>query len=58
MSDWDITKHTKKVMCILDIFSEGIHYEIIPNENDFQGWDVRLLEEYPETVIRYGKVAI
>ena len=42
---------------ILDKLSEGIHYEIIPQADDTRGWDVRLLEEYPETVIRYGKVA-
>ena len=42
---------------ILDKLSEGIHYEIIPQTVDTRGWDVRLLEEYPETVIRYGNVA-
>ena len=42
---------------ILDKLSEGVHYEIIPQIDDTRGWDVRLLEEYPETVIRYGKVA-
>ena len=42
---------------ILDKLSEGIHYEIIPQTDDIRGWDVRLLEEYPETVIRYGNVA-
>ena len=42
---------------ILDKLSEGVHYEIIPQSDDIRGWDVRLLEEYPETVIRYGKVA-
>ena len=42
---------------ILDKLSEGVHYEIIPQTDDTRGWDVRLLEEYPETVIRYGKVA-
>ena len=41
----------------LDKLSEGIHYEIIPQTDDTRGWDVRLLEEYPETVIRYGNVA-
>ena len=39
---------------ILDKLSEGVHYEIIPQTDDTRGWDVRLLEEYPETVIRYG----
>ena len=42
---------------ILDKLSEGVHYEIIPQTDDIRGWDVRLLEEYPETVIRYGNVA-
>ena len=42
---------------IVDKLSEGIHYEIIPSSLDEMGWDVRLLEEFPETVIRYGNVA-
>ena len=42
---------------ILDKLSEGVHYEIIPQADDTRGWDVRLLEEYPETVLRYGNVA-
>ena len=42
---------------ILDKLSEGVHYEIIPQTDDTRGWDVRLLEEYPETIIRYGNVA-
>ena len=42
---------------ILDKLSEGVHYEIIPQTDDTRGWDARLLEEYPETVIRYGNVA-
>jgi len=36
--------------------SENIHYEIIPQVDNEQGWDVRLLEDYPETVIRFGNV--
>ena len=36
--------------------SEDIHYQIIPQADNEYGWDVRLLEEYPETVIRYGNV--
>ena len=52
MSDWELTKQG-----ILSTLSEGVHYEIIPQVDDTRGWDVRLLEEYPETVIRYGKVA-
>ena len=39
---------------ILDKISEKIHYDIIPDSDDEKGWDVRLLEEYPETVISYG----
>ena len=42
---------------IVDKLSEGIHYEIIPSSLDEKCWDVRLLEEFPETVIRYGNVA-
>jgi hypothetical protein len=52
MSDWELTKQG-----ILSTLSEGVHYEIIPQADDTRGWDVRLLEEYPETVIRYGNVA-
>ena len=37
--------------------SEDVHYHIIPQE-ETEGWDVRILEEYPETVIRYGKVSM
>jgi len=55
MSDWELTKQYQQG--ILDKLSEGVHYEIIPQVDDTRGWDVRLLEEYPETVIRYGKVA-
>src|SRR6056300_759174 len=36
--------------------SEDIHYQIIPQVDNEQGWDVRLLEDYPETVIRFGNV--
>ena len=38
--------------------SEDVHYKIIPQADAADGWDVRLLEEYPETVIRYGSVKI
>ena len=55
MSDWELTKQYQQG--ILDKLSEGVHYEIIPQSDDIRGWDVRLLEEYPETVIRYGNVA-
>lgn len=35
--------------------SEKVHYEIIPSENP-HGWDIRILEEYPETVISFGAI--
>ena len=40
--------------------SEGIDYELIPSEqeNFDQAWDVRLLTDYPETVIRFGNIAV
>ena len=40
--------------------SENIHYQLIPQQdNESEGWDVRLLEgPQPETVIRYGTVSI
>lgn len=38
---------------ITEMLSEKIHYEIIPSENP-HGWDIRILEEYPETVISFG----
>ena len=40
--------------------SENIHYQLIPQQdNESEGWDVRLLEgPHPETVIRYGTVSI
>ena len=40
---------------ILDKLSENVHYDIIPADRE-NGWDVRLLEEYPETVISYGAI--
>lgn len=36
--------------------SEKVHYEIIPSENP-HGWDIRILEEYPETVISFGTIS-
>ena len=36
--------------------SEGIAYELVP-EGEY-GWNVRLLEEYPETVIKFGTVTL
>lgn len=38
---------------ITEMLSEKIHYEIIPSENP-HGWDIRILEEFPETVISFG----
>ena len=37
--------------------SEDVHYQIIP-QDETDGWDVRILEEYPETVIRFGQVSL
>ena len=34
--------------------SEGIDYELIPEDND--QWHVRLLTEFPETVVQFGTV--
>ena len=36
--------------------SEHIHYDIIPQSESEDGWDVRINEEFPETVIRFGNV--
>jgi hypothetical protein len=41
-------------MIDLEKVSEGIHYELIPADDDV--WHVRITEEYPETVIRFGAV--
>lgn len=35
--------------------SENVHYEIIPAD-DPHGWNIRILEEYPETVISFGTI--
>ena len=40
---------------ILDKLSENVHYDIIPANRE-DGWDVRILEEFPETVISYGAI--
>jgi len=37
------------------MLSEKIHYEIVPAD-DAHGWNIRLLEEYPETVISFGTI--
>jgi hypothetical protein len=34
---------------------EDIHFQIIPSEEG-HGWDIRILEEFPETVIRFGAI--
>lgn len=46
---------------IVTRLSEGIHYELIAPEKNLndQAWDVRFLEgPHPETVIRYGNIAV
>ena len=35
--------------------SEDIHYQIIPSDEG-HGWDIRILEDFPETVIRFGAI--
>ena len=48
-------------MIDLDKVSEGIHYELVPVEDNpnEQAWHVRILEgEFAETVIAFGNVAI
>ena len=36
---------------------EGIHYQIIPDREDEQSWNVRILKgQYTETVLKYGTV--
>ena len=42
----------------LQKMSEGIHYVLEPTDDDNeQGWNVRINERFPETVIRFGNVA-
>ena len=37
--------------------SEGIHYELIPLEEDPDAWAIRVLEgSFAETIIKYGQV--
>jgi hypothetical protein len=46
-------------MIDLDKISEGIHYELIPNEEAEidQAWNIRILEgDFTETVIQFGAV--
>lgn len=40
---------------ILEKLSENVHYDIIPANRE-DGWDVRILEVFPETVISYGAI--
>ena len=37
--------------------SENVHYEIIPSD-DKHGWNIRLLEEFPETVISFDVIEL
>ena len=42
----------------IDIYkkSEGVHYELIPLEEDSQAWAIRIIEgPFSETVIKYGR---
>ena len=35
--------------------NENVHYEIVPADDE-HGWNIRILEEYPETVISFGAI--
>lgn len=37
--------------------SENVHFEIIPSE-DKHGWNIRILEEFPETVIAFDVIEV
>lgn len=37
------------------LLEENKDYELIPQE-ETEGWDVRLIDKYPETVIRFGNI--
>ena len=37
--------------------SENVHFEIIPSE-DKHGWNIRILEEFPETVIAFDVIEL
>lgn len=46
-------------MIDLKRLSEDVHFQLIPQDGGNQpGWDVRILETFPETVIRFGNVEI
>lgn len=37
--------------------SEDIHYEIVPSDNP-HGWDIRIMEEFPETKIAFDVIEL
>lgn len=37
--------------------SENVHFEIIPSE-DKHGWNIRILEEFPETIIAFDVIEL
>jgi hypothetical protein len=37
--------------------SENVHYEIIPSD-DKHGWNIRLMEEFPETVLSFDVIEL
>ena len=39
------------------LLEENKDYELIP-QSDGEGWDVRLLDKYVETVIRFGNITM
>ena len=41
---------------ILDILSERVHYDIIPSMENDKDWNVRINEEFPETIIHFGAI--
>jgi hypothetical protein len=53
-----MSNSNKELPLSLNTLNEGIHYELIPSDNIDDGWDVRLMEEYPETVIRFGTISL
>lgn len=43
----------------LQTMSEGIDYHLEPTgDGDDQGWNVRISERFPETVVRFGNVSL
>lgn len=42
---------------IESMLSEDVHYQIIPSD-DKHGWDIRILEEFPETIIQYDAIEL